>query len=64
MTKVDRKLIYHCYFSQAGEDRKNEELPPIIAQILVRKCKNGMCSSLKLTCNIKHINLRSNALLL
>lgn len=45
----------------AGVDRKNMELlPPIIAQILVKKCKNGICSSLKVTCNIKHINLQSD----
>jgi len=36
------------------------DLPPMIAQILVKKCKNGICSSLKLTCNIKHIDLSSD----
>lgn len=37
------------------------DLPPMIAQILVKKCKNGICSSLKLTCNIKHIGLSSKS---
>jgi hypothetical protein len=34
-------------------DRDIQELPPTIAHTFVRKCKNEMCSSLKVTYSIK-----------